>query len=125
MIKAKHRATTAVVFLFVISPFGLLPSARAAQSNSESQCCSMVTRALEAVNRIKKGMLRENIEKDFTQDGGIDFGSVTVYTFKLCPLIKIRVEFDQKEASAQSVNNRLKDVVRSVSKPYIEYPARD
>jgi hypothetical protein len=70
-------------------------------------------------------MLRENVEKDFTQDGGLDFGSATVYTFKLCPLIKIRVEFVQKEASAQSVNNRLKDVVRSVSKPYIEYPARD
>ena len=122
---AKYRTSYAVSFFLVISAFSFTLPARAYQSNVESQCCSMVTQALEAANRIKKGMSRAEIEKEFNKDGGIDFGSSTIYTFKLCSLIKIRVEFVQNKDDAASANDHQKDLVQSVSKPYIEYPMRD
>lgn len=119
------RIVSTVFVLSIIAPSAPAAVARAAQSDTQSQCCSAVAKALEAVNRIKTGMLRENVEEEFTQDGGIDFGSETVYTYKKCPLIKIRVGFSPKTDGTAKSNNRLKDVVKSVSKPYIEYPSRD
>jgi len=55
--------------------------------------CALVKEALDAVNLITKGLTRKDVEKKFAQDGGLFSRSETVYVYKACPLIKVRITF--------------------------------
>jgi hypothetical protein len=93
------------------------------QTASERSCCSIVEQALSSVGRIKPGATRADVERDFTLDGGLDFGPISVYTFKGCPLIKIRIEFTK--GSPGAATDSQSDVIKSISQPYLQYPVRD
>jgi len=54
-----------------IAPANAQKTASAQQSNQSSQCCSIVSEALEAVGRIKKDMTRADVAKEFAQEGGV------------------------------------------------------
>ena len=99
--------------------------AEAQGNNRESQCCSVVTAALQAVGQIKKGRKRADVEKEFSEQGGLSGRNETIYVYKLCPLIKVRVFFSPSTDQKGSRKSRLDDMVRSVSTPYIEYPVKD
>ena len=108
-----------------IAPANAQKTASAQQSNQSSQCCSIVSEALEAVGRIKKDMTRADVAKEFAQEGGLFFREDTVYTFKVCPYIKIRVTFTPDPNYKGFADGSPRDVVLSVSKPFIEYGVRD
>ena len=94
---------------------------KAATPNSD---CRLVVQAIEATNRLKPGMLRAEVEKDFREDGGLFFRETGRYTFRTCGYIKIDVEFSLeggKGTPTPSPNDRIK----KVSRPYLEYPFRD
>lgn len=96
---------------------------KAQTNNQQAPCCSIVEQALASVNNIKPGMTRADVEKDFVLDGGLDFIGTSIYTYKKCLLIKIRVDFSiaKPGKNVDSPN----DVVKSVSQPYLQYPIRD
>ena len=102
-----------------------LSNIRAQQPGQASECCSVVMKALEAMSRIQKNMVRVDVEKEFAADGGIDFGSETIYAYKLCPYIMVRVKFLPNRTVDAPGGSHAHDVVQSISKPYIEYPASD
>jgi hypothetical protein len=101
----------------------LLCSVAIAQQPAE--CCSLVVKAIEAAERVKPNMTRRDIEKEFREDGGLSFISETVYTYKSCSSIKIRVAFVIEASKRAPLAERPTDVVRSVSQPYLEYPHYD
>jgi len=100
-------------------------SARPQQSGEESHCCSIVQQALAALGQIKKGTKRADIEREFVLDGGIYSRSETVYKYKLCPYIKVRVAFTLDPAYKGFADGSPNDTANSVSKPYVEYGTSD
>jgi len=96
----------------------------AQEAGSPSDCCSVVTKAIEAAGRVKPGSTRQDIEKEFGHDGGLFTMREAAYVYKLCPYVKIRVVF-ALDPAGNGFEERPKDVVKSVSTPYLEYPHAD
>lgn len=90
-----------------------------------TECCSLVAKAIEAAARLKPNMTRSDIENDFRADGGLHVTGETVYVYKSCPDIKIRVTFVVEAGQKASLEERPGDVVLVVSQPYLEYPHYD
>lgn len=94
-------------------------------TTNNTQCCSAVDQALESVAHIKKDATRAEVEKEFKQDGGLYSREQTIYIYKKCPAIKIRVTFSLDPEYKGFADGSPKDTVQSVSKPYLEYPVKD
>jgi hypothetical protein len=110
----------------ICAPLSLVTRpAVAQQSGPNSSCCAIVAQAIDAIGRIKKDTARADIEKDFVADGGIFSRDETIYTYRLCPYVKIKVYFSLDPSSNDFARGSPRDVARSLSKPYLEYPARD
>lgn len=96
---------------------------------SRCDACSEVTQALEAAQKINEGATREDVEKEFVHDGGLFSRDQTIYVYRQCHSIKIAVSFthDPADTSAESsfAEGAPGDRVKSVSRPYLEYPAMD
>ena len=114
--------------LFVASVVLPLIAIAAPQDCRESHTQWMEARMAEAA-RIKPGMTRAQVLKVMTMDGGLQSYGIAApqrYLLLSCPLIKLDITFDASNAS--SVEQRLLDPearVKSVSKPYLEYPVMD
>lgn len=68
---------------------------------------------LTAIESIEVGMSRQDLEKLFTQEGGLH--AITdgeVYIYKQCPYIKVSVQFASSGKIAK------------ISRPYLERPTR-
>lgn len=92
---------------------------------SRCEACSEVTQAIEAAGRIKEGSTREDVEKEFTTEGGLSTRDQRVYVFKECHSIKIVVSFSLDPSDKSLSEEAPGDVVKSVSKPYLQYPIAD
>lgn len=110
----------AAIAIFVAA--GMSSHAQAPGPTVPSSCCSVVEDALRDILKIKPGMKRADLTA-FTTEGGLDFHIETIYVWKNCPYIKIKVSF-ATPASA-SPKDSPSDVITAVSDPYIQYPVRD
>jgi hypothetical protein len=90
---------------------------------AEDACCSVVQHALSAVDRIKPGMNRKEVEKFFIEDGGVFFRDDGTYVFRSCQYIKVKIKFSR--AANSTSNNFSEDTVTEVSAPYLQAPMRD
>jgi hypothetical protein len=120
---AKHAVAKAVLVCLIYAAATYMT--RGQEPSRTPGCCSIVEGALEAVGRIKTGEQRSVLEKEFVHDGGIYSRSETTYIYRACPYIKIRVTFALDPAYKDFVTGSPIDTVKSVSKPFVEYPARD
>ncbi len=80
--------------------------------------------AIWAAGDIKVGSLREFVEHNFELDGGAQTRETSRYMFKKCHFIKIIVRFARGDTPT-SEQESPKDLVKSVSRPYLEYPGSD
>lgn len=104
----------------------LVGEPRSAHSEgSPSDSCKLVEKALEDVRHIKAGMTRQELEKHFERDGGVQFQTPTRYWYPACHYIKIDVKFKMSASPRRNELLSPNDTVEEVSKPYLEYPARD
>jgi hypothetical protein len=87
--------------------------------------CKVVTEALKAAGDLKPGMLRADVEKNFTLDGGVSFPGSGTYLFKACHYIKIDVQFDAQDADKNTHGLSKTDSITTISKPYLDYPRAD
>jgi len=86
-----------------------------------------VAKCLEDFQAIKTGMTREDVEKRFQMDGGLQGVSPVRFTHPECSYFKIDVEFSFKR-DPQDQNRAIvspDDKATKVSKPYIERPYID
>ena len=110
-------------FLFlVLTVCSALPPARS-QTKPSTACCDVVKHALQDAQQIKVGMFRKDVERYFARGGGMVFRNHTVYVYPECDYIKLEVNFSFDAAVQDALSP--KDVVTSVSKLAIDYPARD
>jgi hypothetical protein len=72
-------------------------------------------------------MTRRDVERNFTMDGGLQFfsksGFTTCYVYSKCEFIRITVAFNAAQSKMGSPSPD--DIVVRVSKPYLEYAAKD
>jgi hypothetical protein len=106
------------------------PAGYSQNGQPDGQCCSIVEQALRTIDHIKKGQTRANIEKDFMPDGGADFRTETIYVFRLCPLIKVRIKFtaigtNVTQSAVERMKDSPRDLVEEIGQPYIQYPVKD
>jgi hypothetical protein len=81
-----------------------------------------VERALEVISKLKPGMTRADVLKEFTTEGGISAPSWNHHVYKLCPYIKIDVKFDVPPGSDKELTT---DQIVSISKPYLQFSIYD
>ena len=97
----------------------------ACAGGGESQGCKLVTEALESASKLKVGMLRAEIEKDFELDGGMTFRDKATYTYRRCHHIKVEVEFAQSDGLSTPGTLSPEDQASRISRPYLAYPISD
>jgi hypothetical protein len=121
------RATTYKLIFLITSSLMFFPTAGAIQNKQtpDRNCCAKVLQALDAVNNLKKGMTRAEVEKVFRLEGGLFSRNQSFYVYRDCPYIKVQVTFDLDPEYKDFVTGSPKDIVQSVSKPYLEYPVTD
>jgi len=80
---------------------------------------------------VKVGMTRADLLKVFTTEGGLSSGLNRTYVYRQCPLIKVDVEFEPVGRPARDGEGRVtlieanEDVIKKVSKPYLEWGVTD
>lgn len=90
--------------------------------STDTRSCGIVTQAMSDYFSLKPGSLRKEVEGTFELDGGAQFALTSRYVYKKCPYIHIDIEFKQPNTSGRSSPD---DTIVSVSKLYLQYPAKD
>jgi hypothetical protein len=116
----KRILPVAVVMILIYS-VGVRLSGQQGQQQSE---CAVVSQALRSAQLITPGAKRQEVEKDFTQDGGVSFRTSTIYVSRMCPMLKIKIDF-VPTAKAPGPMPNSEDTVSQVSRMYVEWPVRD
>ena len=123
-----------VIVLFVVSMFGLglTVSAQSIQSLPEAQeQAAWVAQSLKEMQTVKAGMTRADLLKVFTTEGGLSTGLNRTFVYRKCRLIKVDVEFEPIGRPARDAKGRVtlieanEDVIRKVSRPYLEWGVID
>lgn len=94
------------------------------QSETQSNCCTMVREALKAAGDIRAGMSRHEVESHFRLDGGAHVRDDARYVYRDCAYIIVDIHF-KLAAPVDSPKESPDDVVTKVSKPYLAYPTID
>jgi hypothetical protein len=89
-----------------------------ADQNAENSCCDLVAQALKDYASIKEGSKRSDLERYFSQSGGLSSVNEEVYVYKKCRYIRLTVTF-------ASGTNAPADVISALSKLPIDYEATD
>lgn len=91
----------------------------------ESKSCEMVIDAMDAASRLKIGMLRADVERDFEADGGMSVRDRGTYTYRRCHYIKLNIEFKVHENVPNTYAISPGDEVSKISGLYLAYPVSD
>jgi hypothetical protein len=107
--------------------FAAWPAAttEAAQVTSPTAtACSLIEQALADYQHIKPGIKRKDVERYFKFDGGLQFPDTGHYVFRSCGYIKVDVEFEAAASRGDALFSP-DDIVKRVSKLYLEYSVKD
>ena len=124
----KFIVRVGVLFALVVSvsALSLKHSQRAQQQPTE-----WIAKILKEMEKIKPGMTRADLLKVFTTEGGLSTGLNRTYVYRECPYIKVDVEFEPVGRPARDAEGRVtlveadEDVIKKVSKPYLEWSILD
>jgi hypothetical protein len=124
----KIASTVALSFIVLVLAVSLLP----AQSSQKSQGhTEWIANSLKEIEQIKVGMTRADLLKVFTTEGGLSTGLNRTYVYRGCPYIKVNVEFEAVGRPAKDAEGRVtlieanEDVIRKISRPYLEWSVVD
>jgi hypothetical protein len=117
------KALTVAMFLAIAALDGTSNTANCTAGEHET----WISRATTEMQTIKVGMTREDLLKVFTRAGGFFTTSrlAGTYQYKESPYIKVDVEFSEAPGEDNHTAESPKDIIRSISKPYLAPPAFD
>jgi hypothetical protein len=90
-----------------------------------------VSDMLKQMQTITSGMSRERLLTVFTTEGGLSTGLQRTYVSRECPYFKVSVEFDAVGRSNRDDAGRVtlvednRDIIRTISRPYLEFSIMD
>ena len=123
----KFIVRVGVLFALVVSVSALsLKHSQRAQQPTE-----WIAKSLKEMEQLKPGMTRADLLKVFTTEGCLSTGLNRTYVYRECPYIKVDVEFEPVGRPARDAEGRVtlveadEDVIKKVSKPYLEWSILD
>ena len=123
------RAMTLVmVLLFCASSLLAQETTQAApqQTEQEREHNACISKAILSAQAIRPGMQRSVLDASFTTEGGISSARSKVYVWRECPYIKIHVELAPVSPNDNGrVEENARDVITSVSQPYLQFSIMD
>lgn len=85
-----------------------------------------IAAALREMQTIKKGNTRADLLKVFREEGGLSNRTQRRYTYRDCPYIKADVTFEPVgEPDAKVGQESSKDIIGSISQPFLEWSIMD
>jgi hypothetical protein len=84
-----------------------------------------VAKVLRRIQKIRPGMLRTDLEKIFTTEGGRSNRFWHRYVLMECPYIKVDVQFKAATNKSEDIKEDPNDIITSISKPYLEWSIMD
>lgn len=121
-----RRCLIAIVFV-AASGFstGRVDASRAEQTTRQ-QHIAWVADALKRMRTVTVGMTRTDLLKAFTTEGGLSSRQQRVYVSQDCPYFKVGVQFRPVgPTDMSSATEGSRDVIVSISKPYLEFTVMD
>jgi hypothetical protein len=84
-----------------------------------------IVEVMETINAIKPGMTRADLLPVFTVEGGISTRARRTYVYKLCPYIKVEVDFKAVTNPDDRLTEMSDDKILTLSRPYLQYRVMD
>lgn len=109
------RAALLLCFTFFISQVAVPVHC---QDSSQLQ---WVAQAIKAMQTVKVGMTRAQLERVFVTEGGASTTTARTYVYRDCPYFKVDVEFEPNTTNPAREN----DKITRISKPYLDWPVND
>jgi hypothetical protein len=104
-----------VCIVVAVAPGKTLSTARSEQTHSQ-----WIEERYREATSIKEGMTVADLQKVFTEDGGLQSSPSLRYILKSCMWIKIDVQFDIPEGDKGQYPPSPNVRIKKVSKPYLE-----
>ena len=115
------RARIAAVILVLCAPalmsFASWQPPASTLQDQNADHVAWVMRSLERMESIKPGMTRGDLMRLFTTEGGLQTGKS--FVFRECPYFKVTVEWMPGGAADPAIG-KPSDVIKSISRPYIQ-----
>jgi hypothetical protein len=115
-------AFSAIVLSLTIS---ILPAQDYHNSQEQTE---WIAKSLKEMKKIKVGMIRADLLKVFVTEGGISTPLNRTYVYRECPYIKVDVEFEplgSRDVEGRGTSETNEDVIKKISKPYLEWSVTD
>jgi hypothetical protein len=77
---------------------------------------------LHDIAALHPGDSEASLEKMFRPDGGLAAVEERGYVSRRCPYVKVWIKFERPSSSGNSPESL---IIRSLSRPYVEYPVND
>lgn len=84
-----------------------------------------VAKVLRRIGNIQPGMTREELSKVFTTEGGLSSRLQRTYVLAECPYIKVDVRFKAANDEGNWEKEEPRDVIESISRPYMAWSTKD
>ena len=89
------------------------------------QRTAWIAKVLRRLDSVRPGMIRRDLDRTLTPDGGMSTRLQKTYLFVGCPYIKVDVRFRAAAGMTDSFGESPEDLIESVSKPYLEVSHAD
>ncbi len=114
-----------VCALAMLLACGLSSPCRAG-SDADKELTSRIEQVLKECGKIKPGATRAKLLQVFKpQGGGLSTGRERTFVHRRCPYIKVDVEFTPAEPKQGVLEERPTDIIRKISRPYLEWMIAD
>jgi hypothetical protein len=97
---------------------------QSAQSAIDQEHTQWIASVIESAHTIQPGMTRRDLLHVFKEEGGISSRAHRTYVYKLCPYIKVDVDF-KPVGQPDRTGEGLEDEIVKISQPYLDYGIMD
>jgi hypothetical protein len=84
-----------------------------------------IAKVLRQIRKIKPGMRRRDLLKEFTTEGGLSNRFQRTYVDVECYYIKVNVRFKPIKGDHNVMEENADDIIESISQPYLAWGAMD
>ncbi len=125
---SKFALMIAASLFALLLTISILPAQGVRKSEGQTE---WIAHSLKEMQKIRVGMTRADLLKVFTTEGGLSTALNRTYVYRECPYIKVDVEFEPAGRPARDREGRVtlieanEDVIKKISKPYLEWSVMD
>ena len=118
---SKMATSIAASFFALLLSVSTLPAQTPQRPQEKTE---WIADTLKEIQKIKIGMTRADLLKVFTTEGGLSSPFSRTYVYRECPYIKVDVEFEpvgRRDAEGRVTHETNEDVIKKISRPYLEW----